>query len=126
MPLSEVEQNRLVTGDTCACPAQLDLPLLTAERKKKPEDSRVAFYLGQTFELIGDVENALQTYQERIDMGGWQQEVFEAHLRRVRSSIICCDNPDMTYSGLQSMHCWQARRATPDVRACMHLHRQEM
>ena len=66
---------------------QLDLPLLTAERKKKPEDARVAFYLGQTHELIGDPENALATYQERIDMGGWQQEVFEAHLRRVRLSL---------------------------------------
>ena len=68
---------------------QLDLPLLTAERKKKPDDTRVAFYLGQTYELIGDMENALTTYQERIDMGGWQQEVFEAHLRRVRPILQC-------------------------------------
>ncbi|CAL5221709.1 g3950 [Coccomyxa viridis] len=62
----------------------LDLPLLEEERKKKPDDTRVAFYLGQTYELIGDMENALTTYQERIDMGGWQQEVFEAHLRRAK------------------------------------------
>ncbi len=68
---------------------QLDLPLLIEERKKKPEDTRVAFYLGQTYELIGDMENALTTYQERIDMGGWQQEVFESHLRRVRPRLTC-------------------------------------
>ena len=64
---------------------QLDLPLLKAEREKKPNDTRVAFYLGQTYDLIGDLENALDTYQKRIDMGGWLQEVFEAYLRRVRS-----------------------------------------
>jgi len=65
---------------------QLDLPLLKAEREKKPNDTRVAFYLGQTYDLIGDLENALDAYQKRIDMGGWLQEVFEAYLRRVRSS----------------------------------------
>ena len=62
---------------------QVDLPLLTKERAKKPDDTRVAFYLAQTYDLIGDLENALKAYQERIDMGGWLQEVFEAHLRRV-------------------------------------------
>ena len=60
----------------CKACVQVDLPLLTAERQKRPNDARVAFYLGQTYELIGDVESALETYQERIDMGGWQQEVF--------------------------------------------------
>lgn len=66
---------------------QLDLRLLKEERAKKPEDARVVFYLGQTYDLIGDLENALATYQARIDMGGWQQEVFEAHLRRVRTPL---------------------------------------
>ena len=47
----------------------------------------MTFYLGQTYDLIGDLENALATYQERINMGGWLQEVFEAHLRRVSPGI---------------------------------------
>lgn len=62
---------------------QVDLPLLTKKRAKNPNDTRVAFYLAQTYDLIGDLENALKAYQERIDMGGWLQEVFEAHLRKV-------------------------------------------
>lgn len=79
---------------------QLDLPLLEEERKKKPDDTRVAFYLGQTYELIGDMENALTTYQERIDMGGWQQEVFEAHLRRVRPTLTSLSDDYITYTAL--------------------------
>ena len=63
---------------------QLDLPLLTKEHEKSPEDTRIVFYLAQTYHLIGDTEKALAMYQKRIDMRGWLQEVFESHLRRVR------------------------------------------
>ena len=63
---------------------QLDLPLLTKEHEKKPGDTRVVFYLAQTLDLVEDLPAALHMYQKRIDMGGWQQEVFEAHMRRVR------------------------------------------
>ena len=62
---------------------QLDLPLLTKEHEKKPWDTRVVFYLAQTLDLIEDLPAALNMYQKRINMGGWQQEVFEAHMRRV-------------------------------------------
>jgi hypothetical protein len=70
-------------GGGCAAAAQLDLPLLLKEREKLPGDARVVFYLAQTYDLINDAPNALRTYQDRILMGGWMQEVFESHLRRV-------------------------------------------
>jgi hypothetical protein len=69
--------------------AQLDLPLLTAEHKKQPHDTRVVFYLAQTLDLVGDIPQALDMYQKRIDMGGWQQEIFEAHMRRVGLLLPC-------------------------------------
>jgi len=56
---------------------------LTKEHEKKPWDTRVVFYLAQTLDLIDDLQPALDMYQKRIDMGGWQQEIFEAHMRRV-------------------------------------------
>ncbi len=43
----------------------------------------MVFYLAQTLDLIDDLQPALDMYQKRIDMGGWQQEIFEAHMRRV-------------------------------------------
>ena len=63
---------------------QLDLPLLSKEHEEKPWDTRTVFYLAQTLDLIDDLPAALDMYQKRIKMGGWQQEVFEAHMRRVR------------------------------------------
>ena len=65
------------------CRVQMDLPLLLREHERNPADTRTVFYLAQTYDLIGDRDAALDTYQKRIDMGGWQQEVFESHLRRV-------------------------------------------
>ena len=67
----------------------MDLPLLLREHERSPADTRTVFYLGQTYDLIGDTVNALATYQKRIDMGGWQQEVFESHLRRVSARSQC-------------------------------------
>ena len=64
---------------------QMDLPLLLKEHERNPADTRTVFYLAQTYELIEDADAALATYQKRIDMGGWQQEVFESHFRRVRA-----------------------------------------
>lgn len=87
---------------------QLDLPLLSKEREKKPNDTRVAFYLAQTYDLIEDRDQALKTYQERIDMGGWQQEVFEAHVRRVG---CCCLIVPLFVLALQL----QFIRGTPEV-----------
>ena len=66
------------------CRAQLDLPLLIKEHAKRPNDTRVMFYLAQTLDLVGELESALAMYQARIDAGGWRAEVFEAHMRRVR------------------------------------------
>ena len=63
--------------------AQMDLPLLLKEHQSNPADTRTVFYLAQTYELIEDTETALAMYQRRIRMGGWQQEVFESHFRRV-------------------------------------------
>ncbi len=67
--------------------AQLDWPLLLAERRAKPHDSRVAFYLAQTLHTIGRLDEAVAAYQERVDLGGWYEEVFEALLRKVRQHI---------------------------------------
>lgn len=64
----------------------------------------MVFYLGQTYELIGDAENALAIYQKRIDMRGWLQEVFEAHLRRVQH--------------LQKIHCHLTRHTSAMWIAC--------
>ena len=37
---------------------------------------RYHFYLGQTFKSLEDYENAIIFFQKRIDLGGWEEEVY--------------------------------------------------
>lgn len=59
-----------------------DLDLLRAEIVERPRDPRTLFYLAQTYECLGMNAEALTVYQERIAVGGWRDETFEAMLRR--------------------------------------------
>ena len=53
-----------------------DLALLEAEVADHPDDARWVFYLAQTRQHLGDVPGALAAYARRIEMGGWDEEVF--------------------------------------------------
>ena len=67
---------------------ELDLRLLTEEAKKKPNDARTAFYLAQTLECLGEYKRAFGSYERRIKMGGWQEEVFESMYRLGRTMSL--------------------------------------
>lgn len=58
-----------------------DLELLQRERLDNPDNTRTAFYLAQTFDSLRMKKQALLAYDERIAMGGWPEEVYEATYR---------------------------------------------
>jgi len=53
-----------------------DIKLCTQEIADHPARSRPHFYLGQTHQNIGNYEDAITSYQKRIQMGGWAEEVY--------------------------------------------------
>lgn len=53
-----------------------DLALLEAAAREDRTDTRTLFYLAQTRQALGDVEGALATFRRRIELGGWEEEVF--------------------------------------------------
>ena len=55
-----------------------DRDLLLAEVERNPEDSRSAFYLGQSYRSMGDLVNARKWFARRAEMGGWDEEVYYA------------------------------------------------
>ena len=59
-----------------------DIALLTKGIEDEPKNERYYFYLAQSYADTGDTENALTWYQKRIDVGGWNEEIFIAHKRR--------------------------------------------
>lgn len=58
-----------------------DLVLLNRDRAEDPSDPRPYFYLGQTYECLGDFSRALAFFERRAEMGGYFDEVYEALYR---------------------------------------------
>ena len=49
---------------------------LEAEMLKDPTNTRNAFYLAQCYRDCGNVGAAIEAYEKRVKMGGWDQEVY--------------------------------------------------
>lgn len=53
-----------------------DRRLLEQTLRDDPNDLRALFYLAQTRQALGDAGGALAAYRRRIELGGWDEEVF--------------------------------------------------
>jgi glycosyltransferase involved in cell wall biosynthesis len=63
-----------------------DRDLLKQEWERNPNRTRTAFYLAQSYECLGDFENAFKWYGTRWDLKGWNEEAYEARFRMARCS----------------------------------------
>lgn len=61
-----------------------DRDILIREHNKDPQDPRTVFYLAQTYECLGDQENARLWYEKRTEMFGFDEERYVAHCRLAR------------------------------------------
>ncbi|MDP7738492.1 glycosyltransferase [Mycobacterium paragordonae] len=71
-----------------------DRNLLLTEVERNPDDTRSVFYLaqscfdlGRTREQTYDFVSALKWYERRVEMGGWEEEVFYSMLRVAESML---------------------------------------
>ena len=55
-----------------------DIEMLEAELREHPEDTRTVFYLAQSYRDAGMPAKALPLYQQRAEMGGFDEEAFYA------------------------------------------------
>jgi glycosyltransferase involved in cell wall biosynthesis len=70
-----VESRRLGARSQDSQKYARDRDLLLAE-VEHPEDRRSVFYLAQSYFDLGDFANARKWYERRIEMGGWDQEIY--------------------------------------------------
>jgi glycosyltransferase involved in cell wall biosynthesis len=61
-----------------------DAEVLEAALKEEPYNSRYMFYLAQSYRDGGVYDKALEWYQKRVLMGGWDQEVFYSMMQVAR------------------------------------------
>lgn len=90
-----------------------DRDLLLAEVGRNPEDARTVFYLAQSYFDLGDFANARAWYERRVEMGGWEEEVFRSMFRVAESmSLLGTAWPEVQDAYLRA---WEYRpvRAEP-------------
>jgi len=57
-----------------------DIRLLKQGIEEEPENGRYYFYLANSYFNTGRHEESIPYYKRRIELGGWSEEVFYAHL----------------------------------------------
>jgi tetratricopeptide (TPR) repeat protein len=58
-----------------------DAAILAREVAADPEDERAVFYLAQTHRDLGDTARAIELYEQRAAMTGWDEETFYARFQ---------------------------------------------
>ena len=56
-----------------------DIRLLTKGLDDNPNNDRYIFYLANSYSDNGDNEKAIELYKQRIELGGWIEEVWQSH-----------------------------------------------
>ncbi|MFA6303773.1 MAG: hypothetical protein WC627_11680 [Legionella sp.] len=76
-----------------------DLKLLFSAHIDDPTHPRTAFYLAQTYECLGDTENAFAMYKVREKINGWEEENYVTLFRLGRlAETKYQDNPQLGWS----------------------------
>jgi len=84
-----------------------DIRLLLEDLSGNPNDARTHFYLGQTYLCMRDWPNAIQTLKKRIEIGGWDEELYITRLYLGE----CYENSGETEKAITTyLHAWQSRR----------------
>ncbi|MBY0440700.1 MAG: glycosyltransferase [Mycobacteriaceae bacterium] len=71
-----IEARRLGARNLAGQQFARDRDLLLAEVERQPDNARSVFYLAQSYFDLGDFANARTWYARRVDMGGWDEEVY--------------------------------------------------
>src|SRR5271166_59630 len=61
-----------------------DIRLLSEALKTEPESHRYQFYLAQSLRDAGRAAEAVKAYGKRAEMGGWDEEAWNARLQQAR------------------------------------------
>lgn len=82
------------TGSNRGEKYERDVRLLTYYLERHPNDGRSLFYLAQTYRDSGDHTRAIEFYKRRIEVGGWDEEVWYSKLSVARSYRALGNEPE--------------------------------
>lgn len=87
--------------------------LLEADLKKDPKNARSVFYLAESYRDAGMPEKSLAYYQKRIQMGGWQEEVFWSYLQTAKLLDKLGLSKNVVKQAYKDAHFYRRKRVEP-------------
>ena len=81
-----------------------DIRLLREALETEPENERHWFYLAQSYQDAGQLQEAAEAYAKRASMGGWVEEAWEARLRLARCLLRLEDEKGFVNTALAAFN----------------------
>lgn len=72
----DITINHIGNGANKSNKFERDIDLLTEGIKNEPRNARYYFYLANSYYNIGKYEDAIKWYEDRVRLGGWEEEVY--------------------------------------------------
>ena len=76
IPISKLFINDIGDGGAKGDKTERDIRLLKKGLEELPNNDRYTFYLANSYRDAGQNDNAIETYKQRIQIGGWIEEVW--------------------------------------------------
>lgn len=87
--------------------------ILQKALEKEPNNSRNVFYLAESYRDAGDYSEAIKTYQNRVNMGGWQEEIYWSLLQIAKMKKHLKEESDAIVEAFYRAH--RARPSRPEA-----------
>lgn len=76
VPINQIFINDVGDGGSKTEKTSRDIRLLKKGLEELPNNDRYTFYLANSYRDMDDYETAIETYRKRIDLGGWNEEIW--------------------------------------------------
>lgn len=90
-----------------------DVKILEAGLRDEPNNTRYVFYLAQSYKDAEDYENSLKYYKKRIEMGGWNEEIFWSMLQTAILEEVLEKPPEIFLTTLIKTYLYRPNRIEP-------------
>lgn len=92
---------------------QKHVKILETALQEEPDNPRYVFYLAESYRDAGDPKNAIDWYQKRVDMGGWNEEVYWSLLQIGKLKQAICSDPEEIIDAYY--RAWRFRPQRPEA-----------
>ena len=89
-----------------------DIRLLKDGIQEEPSNARYWFYLGNSYKNHGDYKEAIETYKERIRLGGWEEEIFMSYLYTGECNEVLGNHAEALMAYLKAYNSYPVRSET--------------